>query len=327
MTTVPDPDLPIVDAHHHLYPSNHWVDPPTPYLLPEFAADLGDGHRVVATVYVECGQLYRSTGPARLRAAGEAEFAAVTARLSETGRFGPTRVCEAFVGHAELAMGEAVEDVLDALLEASDGRLRGIRAATNWDPDPGVNASTRPFAARGAMADPGFRKGLARLAARGLAYDAWQYFPQLGELAGLASAVPDATVVCGHCGGLLGTRGYASPETFDAWRHSVTELARQPNVVMKLGGLANDRTGFGFGSRATRASEDELVALWSPYILTCIEAFGPDRCLFESNFPVDMLAAGYRTLWTVYKRIVAGASADEKAALFAGTARRVYRLG
>lgn len=321
----PDDDLPIIDPHHHLYPANPWQDGGGPYLLPEFAADLAS-HRIVSTVFVECSQLYRRDGPEHLRGRGEAEFVAVTGRLSETGRFGPTRVCEGFVGRVELEMGEAVEEVLAALADASEGRLRGVRSPTVWDPDPRINASKRPFAPQGIMADPGFRAGLARLAARDLVYDAWQFHPQLGELADLADAVPDATIVCGHCGGLLGNRAYAAPETFGAWRALVRDLARRPNVTMKLGGLANDRTGFRFRDRAIPATADELVELWRPYIETCIEAFGPDRCMFESNFPVDMVATDYGTLWTVYKRIAASYSPDEKAALFAGVARRVYRL-
>jgi Predicted metal-dependent hydrolase of the TIM-barrel fold len=324
VNTVPDAELPIIDAHHHLYPSNHWGD--GPYLLSEFQKDLEDGHNVISTIYVECSQLYRETGPEHLRGAGEAEFAAVTGRLSDTGHFGATRVCEGFVGRADLDMGSAVEEVLAALDSASDGRLRGIRSPAIWDPDPGVNPSRRAFARQAIMAEPSFREGLARLADHGLVYDAWQFYPQLGELGDLAAAVPDATIVCGHCGGLIGTGGYSGPENFANWRARVLELAKRPNVFMKLGGLANSRTGFGLEKRPVRPDADELVELWSPYIETCIEAFGADRCLFESNFPVDQVAADYRTLWTVYKRITEHCSADEKAMLYAGTARRVYRL-
>lgn len=324
--TILEPDLEIVDPHHHLYPAYHWVPDGKPYLLQEFARDLTAGHRVVSTVYVECSQLFRRTGPEHLRGNGEAEFAAVTARLAETGHFGPARVCEGFVGAADLLRPDLLDEVLDGLEAASDGRLRGIRYPMNRDPDPGINPSKRPYAAPGIMADETFRKSLRRLTDRGLIFDAWQYFPQLTELGALAAALPDTTFVANHCGGLLGTRAYAEPGNFARWKAEIVDLARHPNVMMKLGGLANDRTGFGFAARKEDAGQDELVATWGPYIETCIEAFGPTRCMFESNFPVDMCATNYRTLWNTFKQIVAAFSADEKAALFAGTARRVYRL-
>ena len=321
-----DPDLEIIDPHHHLYPAYHWVPDGKPFLLQEFARDLTAGHRVVATVYVECSQLFKRTGPEHLRGNGEAEFAAVTARLAETGHFGPARMCEGFVGTADLMRPDRLDEVLDGLTAASDGRLRGIRYPTNWDPDPAINPSKRPFAARGVMADATFRHGVRRLTERGLVYDAWQYHPQLPELTDLAAALPDTTFVCNHVGGLLGRRAYAGPDNFANWSVLVRELAKRPNVMMKLGGLANERTGFGFQTRAEDAGADELVAAWGPYIETCIEAFGAERCMFESNFPVDMCATNYVTLWNVFKRIAAGCSPDEQRALFAGTARRVYRL-
>lgn len=324
--TVPDADLPIVDAHHHLYARNHWAAAHGPYLLRELAADLASGHRVESTVYVESGQLRRASGPERLRGVGEVEFAAVIGRLADTGQFGTARVCAGIVGGADLMLGAAVDEVLDALIAAGDGRLRGIRSPTVWDADPAVSPGNRAFGPPRLMAEADFRAGLARVAAHGLVYDAWQFYPQLDELAALAAAVPQATIVCGHCGGLVGTRAYADAGNFDRWRARIVELARRPNVVMKLGGLAADRTGFGFRQRATPPTADELVAAWSPYVLTCIEAFGAERCLFESNFPVDACATDYRTLWSVYKTIVAGASSAEKAALFAGVARRIYRL-
>lgn len=323
--TVPDPDLPIVDAHHHLFPRNHWAQN-GPYLLPEFGADLASGHNVISTVYVECGTLDRTDGPAHLRGLGEAAFVAVMARLVETGAFGPARMCEALVAHADLMRPDLLDETLDGLDAASEGRLRSIRSATTWDADAGVAPGARPFGPRGLMAEPAFRAGVKQLAARGLAYDAWQYYPQLPELADLAAALPEATIIAGHCGGLLGLASYANPDNFAHWRAAVVALARQPNVLMKLGGLSHERNGFGYRQRPQRPSEDDLVADWRPYIETCIEAFGADRCLFESNFPVDAVAADYRTLWTVFKRIAGDCSPDEKLALFSGTARRVYRL-
>lgn len=326
MARILEPELEIIDPHHHLYPHSHWVPDGRPFLIQEFSEDLNAGHNVVSTVYVECSQLFRETGPEHLRGAGEAEFSSVTARLAETGHFGKARVCEGFVGTADLLRLDFLDEVLESLDHASDGRLCGIRFPANWDRDPEVNPSSRDYAIQGVMLDDTFRKGVAKLASRGLVYEAFQYYPQLPELVDLAAALPDATIVCNHCGGLVGKRAYSGPDNFDNWKVKVLELAKRPNVVMKLGGLANERTNFGFNRRAEDVGEDELVATWGPYIETCIEAFGPDRCMFESNFPVDQCATNYVTLWNVFKRIAANYSASEKADLFAGTARRIYKL-
>jgi predicted TIM-barrel fold metal-dependent hydrolase len=294
-------------------------------MLDEFVADLRNGHNVIATVYAECGVMYRETGPEAFRSVGEAEFAAVMARLSDTGHFGPTRICAGFVGNVDLALGAAVDEVIEAMLVANH-RLRGIRARLIWDADPEVSPSVKEFAPRGLMADARFREGVARLGKYGLNFEAWLFYPQLPELVDLSEAFTETTFVANHCGGLVGRGPYASSENFDNWKACVIELAKRPNVVMKLGSLAIERTGFGYETRTTRPTEDELVRDWRPYVETCIEAFGAHRCLFESNYPVDAVAGDYRTLWNVYKRIAAGCSRDEKTALFSGTARHVYRL-
>jgi L-fuconolactonase len=322
---LPDPDLPIIDPHHHLSSSNHWGDG-RPYLLPEFAADLSSGHRVVATVYVESSAFYRNSGPEHLRPVGEVEFAVATARLAETGQYGPARACEGIVAHADLLSGDLLDETLAILAEASEGRLRGIRYSATWDPDPQLSTGARGFAPRGLMAHASFRSGVRKVAAANLVYDAWQFYPQLGELGDLADTIADATIVCGHAGGLIGKHAYSGADNFQNWRTRVVDLARHPNVFMKIGGLAHERTGFGFRARAVRPTEAELISLWRPYVETCIEAFGAGRCMFESNFPVDAVATDYCTLWSIFKKIAAGCSRDEKSALFSGTARRVYRL-
>lgn len=318
---VVEPDLAIIDPHHHLL-----VHTGHRYLIEEFAADLASGHKVLASVYVECSAMLRRSGPVALRPVGEAEFVAGMAAMSESGHFGPTRICAAFVGAADFTLGDAVDEVLEALCVASGGRLRGIRGAAIWDADPSVNTGSRPFAPQGLLQDARYRAGVARLAARGLVYDAFQYHPQLAELCGLADAFEHLPIVVNHCGGLLGIGPYAGPETFERWRTLVRATARRPNTLMKLGGLSARRCGFGFEQRATPAGAAELAALWRPYIETCIEAFGAERCMFESNFPPDRVAGDYRTVWNALKLTAAGCSASEKAALFCGTARRIYHI-
>lgn len=322
-----DPDLPIIDAHHHFYPYKHPALPHGRYLINDMEADLASGHNVIATVYVECHFMQWRHGPARMRPVGEALYVDTMARLAESGLFGPTRICAGFVGAADLTLGDAVGEVLDALEEASGHRLRSIRAPANWDADPRVNTGTRPMAPPGLMAEPRFRAGVAQVARHGLVFDAWCYHPQLHEVADLAGAFPHLVFVTNHCGGLLRIGPYDSPETHGHWMAQVTELARRPNVVMKLGGLSGKRSGFGYDTRPTRATAEELAADWRPWIEPLIELFGADRCLFESNFPVDIASADYRTLWNAFKLLAAGASEAEKLALFSGTAARVYRLG
>ncbi len=316
-----EPDLPIIDSHHHL-----WLRPEGRYLLDEYAADLADGHKVLATVYVECGSMLRRDGPDHLRAVGEAEFASGVASMSASGLFGPTRVCAAFVGTADFTQGDTVDEALDALAQASGGRLRSIRGAAAWDADASVNPGGRPHAPRGLLRAPQFLAGFSRFAKRDLVYDAWQYFPQLGELCQLADDFAQVPFVINHCGGLLGIGPYQSPDNFKHWKAQVTEAARRPNTFMKLGGLSRRRCGFGFEDRSVPALESELAHAWHPYIETCVELFGPKRCMFESNFPADKVATGYRTLWNALKLSVAGYSRSEKEDLFHGTAAQVYRI-
>jgi predicted TIM-barrel fold metal-dependent hydrolase len=316
-----DPDLPIVDAHHHL-----WQRPDQRYLLDEYLADLGSGHATVASVFLQCHAMYRAGGPQEMRPVGETEFVAGIAAMSGSGQYGPARVAAGIVGFADLTLGAAVEPVLEAHIRAGGGRFRGVRHSGNHDADPTIgNGAPAP----GIYLREEFRDGLRRLAAMGLSLDAWVFHPQLAEVTALARAVPEAQLVMGHCGGPLGYGRYAgrTDAVFAAWKAGVTELARCPNVAMKLGGMMMRLAAFDYGTAAAPLDSAGLAALWRPWIETCIELFGPDRCLFESNFPVEKMGIGWVALWNAFKRIAAGASAAEKQALFAGTARRVYRLG
>lgn len=320
-----DPNIPIIDAHHHLYRYPGKFLPKRRYMIEDFERDLESGHNVVASVYLECGFMHYQHGPEWLRTVGEAAYVDSIARLSATGLYGKTRMCAAFVGEADLTRGAAVGEVLDALDMASGGRLRGIRLVANWDADSTVNTGTRAMAPSALFQDPALHAGLAQMQARGLVCDAWQYFPQLPGLGGLADAFPEMTFVANHCGGVLGIGSYDRRESFAAWKDAIAEVAARPNVLIKLGGMAGARNGFGYQDRPA-PSLDELVDDWSPYFQACIEAFGADRCLFESNFPVDMVAADYRTLWNVFKRCVADHSLADRTAMLSGNAARLYRI-
>jgi L-fuconolactonase len=318
-----DPDLPIVDPHHHL------VDRPETgrYLLPDLLADLGSGHNITATVYLEWLSMYRATGPTELRPVGEIEFANGVAAMSASGTYGEAKVCAGIVGHADLTLGAAVESVLQAMITAGGGRFRGIRfiAATHPDQAAWGSAVIRPA---GLLLDQRVREGFARLAPLGLSFDAWLYHTQLDELIDLARAFPETPIVLDHVGGPIGLGPYAGKrdEVFAEWSRRIRELAACPNVHTKLGGLGMRMFGFSFHTGELPPSSEELAAAWRPYIETCIAAFSPERAMFESNFPVDKGSCSYAALWNAFKRITASCSAAEKHALFAGTATKFYRL-
>ena len=317
-----DPELPIVDAHHHL-----WQRRDHRYLLDDLLADLNSGHNIAETVFLQCGAMYRGTGPAEMRPVGETEFVAGIAAMSDSGNYGSMRVAAGIIGFADLTLGDRVVPVLEAHLRAGGGRFRGVRHSGNWDADPVIgNAGldTQP----GLYARADFRAGLRRLCDLGLVFDAWVFHTQLADVVDLARAFPDLTMILGHTGGPLGYGSYAGRRdvVFADWRTGMTEVAQCDNVVVKLGGLMRRLAAFDYQAVPAPPSSETLAGYWRPWIETAIELFGARRCLFESNFPVEKVGVGYRALWNAFKRIAADASPDEKAALFAGTARRAYRL-
>jgi predicted TIM-barrel fold metal-dependent hydrolase len=316
------PALPIVDPHHHF-----WDYPASRYLLDDLLRDTGSGHRVVATVFVECASMYRADGPVPMRPVGETEFVNGIAAQSASGNYGPTRAAAGIVSFADLTLGAAVEPVLRAHIAAAPARFRGIRHAAGFDPSPEVrNSHTNPPADLYAL--PRFREGFARLAPLGLSFDAWNYHPQIPALTDLARAFPDTTIILDHFGGPLGIGPYAGKraEIFARWKNDIADLARCPNVVAKLGGINMAVNGFGWHKRPMPPTSDELVAATRDYYLHAIDRLGPARCMFESNFPVDRLSCSYAVLWNAFKKIAAGFTAAEQADLFYATAARVYRL-
>jgi len=317
-----EPELPIVDPHHHL-----WDRPGWRYLLPDLLADIDTGHNIVATVFIQCRAMHRASGPEEFRPVGETEFVNGIAAMSASGGYGPTRICAGIVGHVDLRLGARAEAVLAAHVQAGGGRFRGIRHITAWDPDPTVlNPAYSP--PPGLLGDATFRQGFAKLAPMNLSFDAWLYHPQIDELTALARAFPATPICLNHVGGPLAIGAYAGKRdaVFSAWSKSIRALAQCPNVVVKLGGMAMRINGFDFHEKADPPSSEALAAAWQPYVETCIEAFGASRCMFESNFPVDKGSYAYAPFWNACKLLARRASAAEKADLFCGTAARFYRL-
>lgn len=340
MPTIIDPERPIIDPHHHLWDLRKTLAamPPTHdflrgvalspvYLLPELLADFGSGHNVVASVFVECGAYYRAGADPALRPVGETEFVNGIAAMSASGLYGPARACAGIVAHADLTLGRAVAPVLAAHKAAAPERLCGIRHSVAWDSDPdvlGFLQSPRP----GMLAEPAFRAGLAEVAAAGLSYDVWLLAPQLPELVAMARALPQLSIICDHVATPLGIAAYRGRRDagFAEWAANIRALAACPNVVVKLGGLAMPFAGFESFLADPMATAEQLAGDWKPWIDTCISALGAERCMFESNFPVDRGTCNYVTLWNAFKLLSASASEAEKTALFSGTAARVYRL-
>jgi predicted TIM-barrel fold metal-dependent hydrolase len=313
-----EPDLPIVDPHHHL-----WDHPGSRYLLDELLADINSGHNIVATVFIQCGSGYRKSGPEEMRCIGESEFVRGIAEEADR-RDSKTRICSGIVSFADLRLPN-VDAVLEGQIEAAGGRFRGIRQIAAHD--PAIIGASSYVPPPGLMHDRDFRRGLRRLPAHDLTFEAWIYHPQIRTLTEVARECPEVKIVLNHFGGPLGVGPYKRDEVFAGWRTDIRELAACPNVYVKLGGLAMIINGFDFHLAPLPPSSGEMANAWRPYVETCIDNFGAERCMFESNFPVDKGACSYPVLWNAFKRLAAGALATEKADLFAGTASRFYRLG
>jgi len=316
-----EPGLPIIDPHHHM-----WDRARSPrYMLDDLLRDMA-GHHVSASVFVECHSAYRADGPAHLRSVGETEFANGMAALCATGDYGPLRACAGIVASVDLR-DDAVMAALQAHRVAAAGRFKGIRqiAARTDSPDVRVRGPVPPA---GLLADTSFRRGFARLSQAGLSFDAWVYHPQLGEVADLAGAFPDTVIVLNHSGGPIGIGPYQGrrEQGYAEWREGMRRLSRHRNVFVKLGGLGMRVGGFGFNTWPVPPSSAQLAEAWSPYVDACIDDFGTERCMFESNFPVDKACYSYTTLWNAFKRMTAAFSPEERADLFWRTAAGVYRL-
>ncbi|WP_050469787.1 amidohydrolase family protein [Herbaspirillum chlorophenolicum] len=318
-----EPDLPIVDAHHHV-----WDRATGRYLFDELMADIGAGHNVIASIFVQCRSMYRADGPDRMKPVGEVEFINGLAAQSASGLYGPARACAAIVGFADLMLGDEVVPVLEALKHAGNGRLRGIRNTTAWHADPAIRTNPIP-PPPGMLADPRFQAGARQLARHDLSLDIWAYHTQLDEVLALARACPDTRFVLDHAGGPLGAGPYAGKrdEVMREWEAAMRRIAALPNVWLKLGGLGMPVGGWDFHLRAAPPTSAELAQAWQPYVMTCIELFGPQRCMFESNFPVDKGMFGYVSLWNAFKRLTMAMSGPERASLFSACAQEVYRIG
>ncbi|WP_432200561.1 amidohydrolase family protein [Erythrobacter sp. W53] len=336
-----EPELAIIDPHHHLWdlrpllpmfpePRHRFIETIVPvahYTFDQFLADVQTGHNIIGTVFMECGAFYRAGASEAMKVVGEVEYVNGVAAQAGSGLYGNAQLCAGIVGHADLMLGDGVGPVLEALKAAAPERFKGIRHQGAWDADPEVLGP--PFhAPEGLYRDSTFREGFAHLAKQGLSFDAWILEPQIPDVIDLAKAFPDMPICLDHCGTPLGNASYEGRlhERFDIWRENIQALAKCENVSVKLGGLAMHNCALPEEGPAAGVGSETLAALWRPYIQTCIEAFGPERAMFESNYPVDRWGATYPVLWNAFKRLTQGASDDEKHALYARTAARFYGI-
>lgn len=319
-----EPDLPICDPHHHLWIREGWPR----YLLDEFAEDIAKGgHRIEQTVFVEAHAFYSPRRQGGRQFVAETEAMAGIAAMSESGAWGPTQVCAGIIGRVDFQVGAAAAELLEAHIAAGAGRFRGVRAAGAWHASDEIRAShTNPPPGLYGLAD--FRAGFAKLDDYGLSFEAWQFHTQIDDVVDLARAFPKTPIMLNHVGGPLGIGPYKGrrDEVFAVWAAGIRELGALPNVYVKLGGLGMAVCGFEFHKRPSPPNSEQLAQAWRPYVETCIAAFGVDRAVFESNFPVDRVSCSYGVLWNAFKRIAAGSSAEEKAKLFRDNAVRFYRL-
>ena len=320
-----DPDRPIIDPHHHLWRQIFNRD----YLLPELWKDTGSGHNIEKTMFMECHAFYHKSGPEHLLSVGEVNEVANIA-LDSNKDPGQAQIA-GIVGHADLTLaGESPEllaETLDALTDAGKGLFRGIRHAAAHDKRPEdllIRGSAPPYL----HGKESFRKGIKMLAQRGLTYDTWHFHHQNLNFLDLARAVPDCKMVLDHFGTPLGVGIYqnARNEIFQEWKQEIAELAKCDNVFAKIGGLAMPDNGFGWHKAEAPPTSDEFVAAQQKYYLHTIECFGPDRCMFESNFPVDKESVSYPVLWNAFKKMSQFRTVSEKEKLFHDTAARVYRI-
>jgi L-fuconolactonase len=321
-----EPNLPICDPHHHLW-DFRTAAVQERYMLEEILQDVSGGHNVVATVFIECGAMFKAEGPEGFRCVGETEFVNGIAAMSASGNYGKTRIAAGIVGTVDLRIGDAAGDVLDAHIAAGGGRFRGIRRGAFWHNSPDIqNHRTNP--PEGLLTHADFRAGFKHLSPRKLSFEVWCAHTQLPDALSLARAFPDTTIVLDHFGGPIGIGPYAgkADEVFAHWKTQIDELARCANVVVKLGGLNMEVNGYGWQHRARPPTSAELAQATSRYFEHAIERFGANRCMFESNFPVDKLSCSYTGLWNSFKLLSKDYSETERSALFYGTAQRIYRL-
>ena len=294
-----DPARPIVDPHHHL-----WDRGGQRYMIEEMAEDIASGHNIVATVYVDCRSMYRANGPEAFRPVGEVEFANGVAAMSASGGYGPAAICAGIVSHVNLLLGEAAKPVLEAEIAAGNGRFRGIRHSSAWDADPDV-AGMYANAAEGPAARPDLSQGFCLPRAAGPEFRCLAVSSADRRIRPISPApfrTPKSCSIIAAARSALAAMPAGARKSFRSGKPRSRKSPNAPMSSVKLGGLAMRLLGYDFHERPLPPSSEEAAAAWRPYIETCIEAFGPERAMFESNFPPDKGQCSYQVIFNAFKR-------------------------
>jgi len=321
-----EPELKICDPHHHLWDYKKETIQPT-YLLPEILEDINSGHNIVSTVFIECGAMYNPSDPIEKQIINETEFVNGIAAMSHSGLYGKTKIAAGIVGSAPLLIGDKVASILDKHLSIAPERFKGIRSQAAMHSD-GTIPATRTRPPEGVYINDKFQEGFNHLASRNLSFEAWCYHPQIPQLIDLAKKFPNTIIILNHFGGPLGIGSFENKEkeTYEFWKKNIEELSKCENVQAKLGGIAMEINGFNWHKQNTPPSGNELINRTKDYYETTLEFFGTNRCMFESNFPVDKLSCSYVNLWNGFKNLTKNYSENERAKLFHDNATRIYKI-
>jgi len=320
-----DPELPIIDPHHHLWTKKHPFAGSFPYLLEDLKKDTSSGHNILGTIFMECGQGYYPDGEERFKPVGETEYVAGVAKTSKNLKNYPSIL--GIIGYADMMLGAEVGEVLKTHIGVGDGLFRGIRHAAGWDESDMIdNSHSNPE--KNIYFNTNFRRGIEELIDLNLTFDAWHYHHQILDLKELATNYPELTIIHDHFGGPLGIGPYEAKrdEIYKKWKDDISSLASCKNVYSKLGGLAMPINGWNWHKKNKPATSDEIVNANQSYYLHTIESFGFNRCMFESNFPVDKRSVSYHVLWNAFKKMTSRFDSGDRAKLFSETAKKVYKV-
>ena len=314
-----DAERPIIDPHHHLWPGE------SQYLLEDLWDDTSSGHNIKHTVFIECTQEFLTSGPEHLKPVGETIF---VKKIADEAKKEPSKSqISGIVSHADMTLGEGINEVLDLHFQYGESLFKGIRHAGGWDPHENMRNSHHSPSKDMYLSDV-FNQSLKILGEKDLVFEAWQYHHQINQVAEIADRNENLTIILNHFSGPIGIGPYEGKEDdiFKVWQKDIKELSKRPNVLAKLGGLAMPVNGFKFHEQETPATSDQMVERQKRYYLECIESFEPSRCMFESNFPVDKQSISYHVLWNFFKKISENFSEDEKNSMFYGCAKKAYSI-
>ena len=320
------PNLNIIDPHHHLWDVGFGR-----YYVEELLEDINtSGHNIKATVYIMSSsntEIYLKNGPEEFKPLSEIEFATNEGKRADLIKNNKVKVNASIVGSLDLTYGNKLKPVIEKGLEISEGRLKGIRMLLAAHPDPRIKSGAVK-SDLSLMSHPKFIEGARCLQDAGLSLDFWIYHTQLGEMEKIARTLPELSIILNHIGGPIHLGEYEGKQalTHREWRTAMMRLSRLPNIKVKLGGLGMEVNGAKFHLNQDPPNSSELANIWKPWIYETINMFGIDKCMFESNFPVDKGSCSYGSLWNAFKIISEKMSDNEKNKLFYENAAKIYKI-